>query len=347
VTPLAGLVADELAIPVRPEVARLAAAVAARHAGAARAVLFYGSCLRAQSLDGLMLDFYLIVSSYAAAFDKRWLATANRLLPPNVFPIEADGLVAKYAVLSEADFARLAGPGTSVSVWARFAQPSRLAWVADDAARQSAIATVARATPTLLATTRPLLPDSIAVVDLWRSAFALTYAAELRAERRDRAASVVDFDPQRYAAFTAPALAAAGIDAEIGDGMIEQYALLQGAQGAVRQPEHDRLIVADAHAGPVVELLKFAGELIAHLAALDHAAADLDGADTPATDPGDDRIRACHLQGAANTGDVAQHESEEDHAEDQGKNDRTGDFPEFIHDTPSTPQPAAGRPARP
>jgi len=76
VSPLAGLVADELAIPVRPEVAHLAAAVAARHGGAARSVLFYGSCLRAAALDGLMLDFYLIVSDYAAAFDKRWLAAA-------------------------------------------------------------------------------------------------------------------------------------------------------------------------------------------------------------------------------------------------------------------------------
>ena len=219
-SPLAGLVADELAIPVRPEVAHLAAAVAARHGGAARSVLFYGSCLRAAALDGLMLDFYLIVSDYAAAFDKRWLAAANRLLPPNVFPIEAGGLAGKYAVLSEADFARLAGPGTSVSVWARFAQPARLAWVADDAARETAVAAVARAAPTLLAAARPMVSDRIDLLDLWRTAFALTYGAELRAERKDRAASVVDFDPERYAAFTLPALAAAGIDAAIADGIV-------------------------------------------------------------------------------------------------------------------------------
>ena len=35
---------------------------------------------------------------------KRWLAAANRLIPPNVFYFEHDGLAAKYAVLSEADF---------------------------------------------------------------------------------------------------------------------------------------------------------------------------------------------------------------------------------------------------
>ena len=94
-------------------------------------MLFYGSCLRQKQLDGLMLDFYLIVSDYRAAYGKRWLALANRLIPPNVFYFEHDGLAAKYAVLSEADFHRLNGPDTrSVAVWARFAQPSRLVWAA-------------------------------------------------------------------------------------------------------------------------------------------------------------------------------------------------------------------------
>ena len=99
-------------------------------------MLFYGSCLREKQLDGLMLDFYLIVSDYRAAYAKRWMATANRLIPPNVFPFTHDGLAAKYAVLSEADFVRLNGPETrNVSVWARFAQPSRLVWAKDEAAR--------------------------------------------------------------------------------------------------------------------------------------------------------------------------------------------------------------------
>ena len=33
-------------------------------------MLFYGSCLREKQLDGLMLDFYLIVSDYRAAYAK-------------------------------------------------------------------------------------------------------------------------------------------------------------------------------------------------------------------------------------------------------------------------------------
>src|SRR4051795_1189465 len=132
---LTDLVAAELAEPVDPRVAAMAAAIAALYPGSARAVLFYGSCLRERKLEGLMLDFYLIVSDYRAAYGRSWLAAANRLIPPNVFPFEHEGLAAKYAVLSEADFARECGLGArSVSVWARFAQPARLVWAADAAA---------------------------------------------------------------------------------------------------------------------------------------------------------------------------------------------------------------------
>ena len=211
---LQALVAAELSLPVDPRVSAIAEAFAAKHGAASRAVLFYGSCLRERQLDGLMLDFYLIVSDYRQAYDRRWLAAANRLIPPNVFHVEHDGLRAKYAVLSEADFHRLNGPETrSVSVWARFAQPARLVWAADDQARQAAVAAIARAAPTLIAAALPALPKAAKPLDLWRGAFALTYSAELRAERKARAASVVDLDPERYLRFSGPVLAKA---AEIG-----------------------------------------------------------------------------------------------------------------------------------
>ena len=148
---LRALVAEELSMPVDARVSALAAAIASRHGGASCAVLFYGSCLREKKFEGLMLDFYLIVSSYREAYDRNWLAAANRLIPPNVFYFEKDGIAAKYAVLSEGDFYRLNGPETrSVSVWARFAQPSRLVWAANERARERAIEAVSRAAPTLL-----------------------------------------------------------------------------------------------------------------------------------------------------------------------------------------------------
>lgn len=215
------LVAAELAVAVQPEVAAFAADIAARFGAAARAVLFYGSCLREARLDGLMLDFYVIVSDYDAAYGD-WQARANRLVPPNVYQAAHGGLRAKYAVLSSADFARLCSAATrNPSVWARFAQPSRLVWVSDDTARDAAIDAVSGAAPALLAAAAPMLPATMTVDVLWTGAFALTFAAELRAEKAGRGIGIVASDPDRYRAFTSPALQAAGIAATITGDRVE------------------------------------------------------------------------------------------------------------------------------
>jgi hypothetical protein len=215
------LVRAELKEKSDPRVQAMAAALAMRFEAAARAVLFYGSCLRTSDLDRQMLDFYLIVSSYREAYGKGWLAPANRLIPPNVFPFEHGGLAAKYAVLSEEDFFKLNGPETlSVSVWARFAQPSRLVWQADERAAENCVAAIARAAPTLLGAAAPMAGDINDPLDLWRRAFALTYSAELRAERQSRAASVVDTAPERYLRLAKPALEAAGVGTVAEDGRL-------------------------------------------------------------------------------------------------------------------------------
>ena len=194
------LVAVELDQPVDPRVVDMAAAVAAQYGEAARAVLFYGSCLRQRELGGLMLDFYLIVSSYREAYGRGWLSFANRLIPPNVFPFEHQGLVAKYAVLSEADLERECSPGArSVSVWARFAQPARLVWSSDETARQRTISSISAAAPTLFALTRPTMDTATGdPVEIFRTGFALTYAAELRAERAARSGDIVEADEDYY-----------------------------------------------------------------------------------------------------------------------------------------------------
>lgn len=203
-TELRDLVAEELTVPVDARVRDVAAAIAAKHGAASRAVLFYGSCLREKNLDGLMLDFYLIVSDYRAAYAKRWLAVANRLIPPNVFYFEHDGLVAKYAVLGETDFRRECDLGArTASVFARFAQPTRLVCTAEDKARDMAIDAVSRAAPALLELTRPSMTDSEAadVLAIWKKAFAFTFGAELRAERSSRPEMIVEADPKRYRRF--------------------------------------------------------------------------------------------------------------------------------------------------
>ena len=205
-TGLRALVAEELSLPVDPRVSAMAAAIAAKHGAASRVVLFYGSCLRQKQLEGLMLDFYLIVSDYRSAYGKRWLAVANRLIPPNVFYFEHGGLVSKYAVLSEADFAHECSPDAwTVSTAARFAQPSRVVWSSDADAAERVIESVSRAAPTLVGWTRPLAPEA-SIGDLWKLAFKQTFHAELRAERLSRPEALFEADPQRYERFGAAAL---------------------------------------------------------------------------------------------------------------------------------------------
>lgn len=205
-TELRRLVSEELEAPVEPRVRAMAQAIAAKHGAASRAVLFYGSCLREKRLDGLMLDFYLIVSDYRAAYGRRWLAFANRLIPPNVFYFEHGGLVAKYAVLSEAVFAHECSPEAwTVSTAARFAQPSRLAWSADAAAARGVTDAVSTAALALFVWTLPVA-ESREPLGVWRQAFALTFNAELRAERLGRSSLLVEAEPERYQRFGAAAL---------------------------------------------------------------------------------------------------------------------------------------------
>lgn len=196
---LTQLVADELAVPALPEVQAFAAHIAAQYPDAARAVLFYGSCLRSAQLEGQMLDFYLIVSDYESAYAQKWLVKWNKRLPPNVFPFEYNGLVAKVAVLSEEDFHNLnRTEASAASVWARFAQPARLVWAANDAARTTVATAISGAAPSLLNAALAFTEREVDVLDLWQTGFRMTYDAELRAERNDRPASVVEFDPDRY-----------------------------------------------------------------------------------------------------------------------------------------------------
>ena len=134
-----------------------------------------------------MLDFYLIVSDYRAAYDKSWLAAANRLIPPNVFYFEHGGLVAKYAVLSEADFAHECSP-RSVDGVDRGAL--RAAFAAGVERRQGgrasgSIDTVSEAAPTLLGWTLPLA-DRRDVLGAVEARFAADVRS--RAARRARGA---------------------------------------------------------------------------------------------------------------------------------------------------------------
>ena len=206
-TPIIQNVAAELNLPVSPVVSAIAEEIRRRHGMAGVAVLFYGSCLRRPDadLDDALLDFYLLVDDYKAAYDKTWLALANRLLPPNAFYCESDWngrrLRAKYVVISLADFTRGCGAETeNVSIWARFSQPARLVWSRDAATVAAVAEACSAAVRTMLGRSWCLLPDTRDAEAVWVRGFQETYAAELRPESSDRAKHIFETDRDRYVA---------------------------------------------------------------------------------------------------------------------------------------------------
>jgi hypothetical protein len=203
------LLNEELTRPVARAVQAAAEAARKRHSRAVVAVLFYGSCLRTPEADlaDNLLDFYVLVDDYRAAYDKRWLALANRLLPPNAFYCETEfqgrRIRAKYVVISLEDFARFCRPETqNVSVWARYAQPARIIWTRDASIVPRITAACMDAVTTMLRRAWPLVPEVQASAPdarlLWTRALRETYAAELRPESGERATKIFENDRARY-----------------------------------------------------------------------------------------------------------------------------------------------------
>jgi hypothetical protein len=200
---LVRLIREETEVSLAPAIAAVAAAARHRHGEAIAAVLAYGSCLRDGVTDGRVVDLYLLSDTYRGANQGVVMRTLNRLLPPNVYYLEApfEGLTvrAKYALVSLPHFERLVSPGTlHPYFWARFAQPTALAWVRDDRTRERVVTALARAVSTLIGEARPLLPPGAAPERLWVRAFSETYRTELRAERPGRAAELYRTHAARY-----------------------------------------------------------------------------------------------------------------------------------------------------
>lgn len=197
--------------------------VAQRLGDAVLGVLFYGSCLRTGVLEDRILDFYVLVCDYRSAYDRRWLALGNRLLPPNVFydecTVDGHTVRSKYNVISLDDFRwQCRGAGRSVSIWARFAQPCALLSARDDAVRNDVAAATADAVRTALSSVLPLCPAGASSAEVWSAVFTRSYEAELRAEPPGKGREIYELDAARYDRLFAPTLAALGVTAKTGEG---------------------------------------------------------------------------------------------------------------------------------
>ncbi|MCP3866972.1 MAG: hypothetical protein GY703_02530 [Gammaproteobacteria bacterium] len=174
------------------------------------ALLFYGSCLRnGNARDGLV-DLYLVVDDYARAYTGGIAALFNRLLPPNVYYLEVqvDGhpVRAKYAVVSLGDLERGTTGWFHSYLWGRFSQPCgvlysrnpEIAWRVYDAFSGAVLTFLNRVLPSL-----PPQPDTR---EIWQIGMALSYSAELRAEKSQRAIQLYESWEAHYEAITPVAM---------------------------------------------------------------------------------------------------------------------------------------------
>ncbi|MGH8630710.1 MAG: hypothetical protein ACREU7_08090, partial [Burkholderiales bacterium] len=212
-------IAAEAAQPVGMAARALVEAIVSRHGQVVAAVLFYGACLRQPDplpSDQPVFDFYALVDGYPAVYRGGVSALSNALLPPNVFYLEHPWqeriLRAKYAIISLSQFNRGCSRRSFHSYfWARFAQPARIVYARDEAARRAVETALVEAVVTMAASVAPLLDGEIDASTLWIAGFQQTYRAELRSERSHRSALIHAADAARYERFTRPALAAAGL----------------------------------------------------------------------------------------------------------------------------------------
>lgn len=171
------------------DLAALLRALHERYGTAIKAVLLYGSYTRG-ARDSLV-DLYVLVDVYPPVVP-RWQALANRLLPPNVYQLEAaTGVRCKYALMPLRQFARRLDRDFHSYFWARFAQPCQLVYLSDGVTRASLIAGLAGGTRRFLQESALAFDTAPDAHDLFREGLSLTYGCELRAESQVRANELV------------------------------------------------------------------------------------------------------------------------------------------------------------
>jgi len=194
-----------------PAIKALTEEILARHRDAAQAILWYGSCFRTGDDSNGIVDFYLVVDKYRHAYHRYSYAFLNKLLPPNVFYFEVpyEGCVrrGKYTVFSLKDFQQGASRWFRSYLWSRLAQPMGLVYARNNHVAEQVYATMAHALLTFITRVLPLMPpQEFNSRELWCKGLAHSYAAELRAERRDKLTDLFDAAPHHYEELTRAAM---------------------------------------------------------------------------------------------------------------------------------------------
>ena len=203
---LTALMLEDLDGPAPQGLRPLLQPLEARFGEALLGVILYGSCRRRDQVDEGLVDLLVIVSSYRQAYGSGMSAAFNRLLPPNVYYLEADSpqgrLRCKYAVISLGQFQRRCRHPVDLYFWARFSQPSRLVLARSDTLANTLTNTLAetlaaaraQAARHFAGSIKPLAPPLAMPVDFWSYALATTYRCELRPEPPSAARRLIEAD---------------------------------------------------------------------------------------------------------------------------------------------------------
>lgn len=176
-------------VPGDDDLAALLRALHALYGTSIKAVLLYGSYTRG-ARDSLV-DLYVLLDGYPAVVP-RWQALANKLLPPNVYQLEADnGVRCKYALLPLRQFVRRLDRDFHSYFWARFAQPCALVYLSDAVSGTTLVKGIAAGVRRFCVETARAVPAPIAPEKFWEEGLVRTYGCELRAESGHRAKTLV------------------------------------------------------------------------------------------------------------------------------------------------------------
>ena len=208
------IVAAEADRPLPFAVKEFVAAANDRFGAAVAAVVFYGSCRRADQPDGLY-DLYVILDHYQDL--PRFEGLLAEMLPPNVYYLEvateAGARRAKCTVISYADFSRGVQYWFHSYLWGRFCQPVSIAYARDARARHAILDCLGHAVLKFVNEIVCLQPDTFDTRSLWVDGLRTSYQTELRSEGPDRAAELFSANADYYAGVTRTTrLAAAGQD---------------------------------------------------------------------------------------------------------------------------------------
>ena len=214
--------AADLGEPAPPGLEPLVDALKSQLGDALRAVVLYGSTRRNDDVGDGLVDLMAVVTDYRSAHRQRLPAILNRLMPPNVYYLEAGDHSArvrcKWILVSRRTLDRRMRGGLDGYFWARFTQPCRCVWAADEPARAELAEWRAAAAVHFARRAAGIAPGDLTAAEFWRRAIAATYACELRPEPPEAATRLVARDPVFWEALSRELLPQIG-DVERGDGV--------------------------------------------------------------------------------------------------------------------------------